>query len=561
MPGELICAVLLFFFLSLGLGWPVAASLRLSPPERLLAATVSSLIILWLGGWMIYIAGWPWRTLWLLPALAGAGLWRRRRILRETFHDPTVRAIAIGQMLVGGWCLAWLALVQSYSGGGWSGDWLEHWQRARFFLDRSPLETTFLDHYLLPARPPMANVVTAGLLTLTRADFAHYQVFSTLSSSLAFLPAALLSLRWQAGRRTVAAIALILLLNPLFVQNATFAWTKLPAAMFVLSALYFFLRRDEEGRPVVPAVLFSVSIAAALLVHYSAAPYALLLAGAWFVRWTPAPRADSFRSATMIAATAGIVLLLTWGAWAAANYGLAGVALSNTSVTAVDPTAGGQAQRILLNLRDTLVPHFLRPLDTGLIVQSSPWGFVRDWFFQNYQLNLLFAFGSTGWLVILRAGRIGWTAALPGSRRFWLFLATGAVLLGVGAHGARDTWGLTHICLQPLVILGLVFLAARWRELSPGWRRLFIAGATVDLMCGIALHFAVQNFAFDRWFTPARSAMEVMSSYNLMTLPNALTLGRNHLVTLNEMLALPPALVLALLGAILIVALHRTRAP
>ena len=34
---------------------------------------------------------------------------------------------------------------------------------------------------------------------------------------------------------------------PLLVQNATFAWTKLPAAAFVLTALYFFLRAQERG--------------------------------------------------------------------------------------------------------------------------------------------------------------------------------------------------------------------------------------------------------------------------------------------------------------------------
>ena len=28
--------------------------------------------------------------------------------------------------------------------------------------------------------------------------------------------------------------------------------------------------------------------------------------------------------------------------------------------------------------------------------------------------------------------------------------------LGVAAHGARDVWGLTHICLQALVLLGLM---------------------------------------------------------------------------------------------------------
>jgi 4-amino-4-deoxy-L-arabinose transferase-like glycosyltransferase len=42
--------------------------------------------------------------------------------------------------------------------------------------------------------------------------------------------------------------AVVLMLNPLFLQNATYPWTKLQAAFFILSGLYFFLRvRDGDG--------------------------------------------------------------------------------------------------------------------------------------------------------------------------------------------------------------------------------------------------------------------------------------------------------------------------
>ena len=95
----------------------------------------------------------------------------------------------------GAWAGLWL--VASYSGGGWTSDWFEHWERTQFFLDRWPLDTKFLGFGALPARPPLANLVTGALLAVTRQDFAHYQFFTTLLNSLAFLPAALLARRFD----------------------------------------------------------------------------------------------------------------------------------------------------------------------------------------------------------------------------------------------------------------------------------------------------------------------------------------------------------------------------
>ena len=48
-----------------------------------------------------------------------------------------------------------------------------------------------------------------------------------------------------------------------------------------------------------------------------------------------------------------------------------------------------------------------------------------------------------------------WPAAAAPRRWFWTAFISGAILLGVAVHGARDTWGLAHICLQAVVVLGL----------------------------------------------------------------------------------------------------------
>jgi hypothetical protein len=70
----------------------------------------------------------------------------------------------------------------------------------------------------------------------------------TALCSLAYLPVGLLAWRFG-GRAPRASPPSVLMVNPLFIQNATYPWTKLQAVFFILTGLYFFLRvRDGDGR-------------------------------------------------------------------------------------------------------------------------------------------------------------------------------------------------------------------------------------------------------------------------------------------------------------------------
>jgi hypothetical protein len=562
---DLTASLLLFLALTFGLAWPLAARLALDPAEKLCAAAVLSLLAVYLAAFGVYVFGLPVAGLGLLPVLAAAGLVTGRQALIANFRDPDARAVLAGQLLVTGWCTGWLWFIASYSGGGWAGDWFEHWERTRFFLDRWPHDAKFLELYALPARPPLINLVTGALLAVTREDYAHYQLFTALLSCLAFLPAALLARRFArdpaGGRAAVAALVVMLMLNPSFVENATFAWTKLSAVFFILSGLYFFLRTLDAGAPRAAGPLCAGALAAGILAHYSAGPYVLLLAVAWpalnRARW----RDPAFwRQTAMLGALGGMVLA-TWFGWSLAVYGAHTTLFSNSSVAVKDVRTGNQVLKIALNLRDTLVPHFLRPLDPALIAQRSPWGYWRDWFFQLYQLNLFFVFGSIAWLALIRELVRGWPSAARQSRWFWTGITGGVILVGIAVHGARDTWGLAHICLQAVVVLGLAYLAARWAALSPIWRVVLLAGAAVDFLLGIALHFAVQDYALDRWFTPGRSFAAILPDYSESALMNVAGKLNHHLGFFRDVFTLPPALVLVLLAGILAGAMTRVRAP
>ena len=552
MLADSIYSLLLLGLTTLGLAWPLAARLGLAPEEKIVASCVLSLLGLFLLGWFTYITALPAFTLWLAPLLAAAGLLLDRRALAATLGDPGVRALLVAQFLLTVWCLGWLSLVVSYSGGGWAGDWFEHWERARFFLDHGPLDRRFLGSYALPARPPLVNVVTATFLALTRADFAHYQIVSTFLASLAFLPAALLAGRFG-GPRAVALLAVLLAVNPLFVQNATFAWTKLPAAACVLAALYFFLRAHDPATPRAAPGLFSVSLATGILAHYSAGPAAVVLAISWLALGWPRRGDPAWWRATIGAALVGLLVLSTWFAWSLAHYGAAGTFLSNSSIQSPDARTGNQFVKILLNLRDTIVPHFLRPLDGALIAQRNPWGAVRDWFFQIYQVNLPFACGSVALVVLAREA---WRGARTGST----LSLTALIVLSVAVQGERDHWGLTHICLQSFVLLALAFLAARWPTLTRPWRLALIAGATFDFFAGIALHFAGQSFLLGRWFAPSGPPADIYNGYNPAAFMNLVAKTQLDVAFVADVTPLPPILALALLAGVLGAMIYRARA-
>jgi hypothetical protein len=565
---ELGTSLLLFSALAFGPAWPLAARLALDPAEKLCASVVLSLLAAYLVAFAIYLLGLPAAVFWVLPALAVAGLVAGRHALVATARDADARALLAGQLLVTGWCAGWLWFIASYSGGGWTSDWFEHWERAQFFLNRWPLDTKFLGFGALPARPPLANLVTGALLAVSREDFAHYQLFTTLLNSLAFLPAALLARRFHlrrgggpAGARVVVAgLAGLLMLNPSFVENATFAWTKLIAAGFILSGLYFFLRAHDDDAPPAAGPLCAAGLAAGLLAHYSAGPYVALLAVAWFGvnrgRWGNA----AFWRRTVQLGLVGGLILATWFGWSFAAYGAHTTLLSNSSVAVKDAQSGNQLLKIALNLRDTLVPHFLRTVDPALLSQRSPWSHARDWFFQLYQVNLLFVFGSVAG-VALAAGL--WRDRLafpPRAVAFWAWFAGGAVLLGVAAHGARDHWGVAHVCLQALAVLGLAYLAARWASLGRGWQRALIAGAAVDFCCGIALQSAAQSQTADLAIALGRApagALPLYNDYAVMNLAGKLVHG---LAFFGDTLPLPAPVVPGLLASLFVLALVRVRA-
>ncbi|MFA5264581.1 MAG: hypothetical protein WC378_12235, partial [Opitutaceae bacterium] len=518
---QVLLDLAIFCALIPGLGLFIDRRIRdWEPLERLCAVAGLSFALAGAFAFLIYLTHLPRQCFLLLPAVGLAQVFNQWRKQGGTslLSKPEVREAGLAWIILVCWCLGLLSLVVNYSGGGWAGDWIEHYHRTRFFLDHLPLNTLFLDTYAVTARPPLANLATGACLGISGVSFANYQVFTTLFASLAFLPALLLATRFAKTRSAAlpAILVLLCMVSPFFIQNATFAWTKLPAAFFILSGLAFLHRSLNPGSDRARARTGWTLLALGMLVHYSAGPWIMgAIAGVAAARFFELRKASFWRE-QMISAAFSLLVLSPWLLWALVNFGTKTSFSSNSSLRAFNRNCLGEQLAIVgNNFFDTIVPFFCRAYEGSVIAQASGAGALRDFFFSLYQVNLLFIFGSAGgaacaWIVLRRWRSIG------GSRgRFWPVVAITAIAAGIVSCSFPDSYGLAHICLQSLALLGLALLAAEWDSIRGCWRTLVCSLIAADFVLGICLHFGLQSFIINRWLEPGLSNLEYAFSMGL----------------------------------------------
>jgi len=383
-----------------------------------------------------------------------------------------------------------LAMIRHYSGLGWGGDWLEHFQRSLFFLHHFPANTPILGGYQLPARPPMMNVLAAFFLAQTQDRFTLFQVVSAFLNVLVLLPCCLMlpALGLARRPRTLPLVALFAL-SPVVMENAMYTWTKSLSAFFVVLAFWFYLAGWRKNDRLRLAAAF-LALSAGLLVHYSAGSYCVLLGLDYSVRvFRKRPR--PWRGLAAIVVPCGL-LLATWFAWSVFVYGPRVTFQSNTSVTAARGYRGNSLSKIGANLVDSIVPYVLR---SGLVYtgQPNPAGVLRDNAFGFYQVNLIFGMGLVGgpFVLWLLWGFVRRRAPRLHEWRFWRVLIPCSIILGVAVVGERDLMGSAHLTLMPMEVLGLSLIVAAFP-----WRRLaalaIVAGCIVDFSLGVFLQARVE---------------------------------------------------------------------
>ncbi|HXA49180.1 MAG TPA: hypothetical protein VNV86_02685 [Candidatus Acidoferrum sp.] len=490
---QAIVVILLLAVCTFAPGFFFIRRLRWTAMEQLCSAVALSLMLLWLSAWALYLMGAPaWAGYAITAACIGAAA-ASFGDLRRLLRIARVRRVLVGFVFLLGWTLLALCIIRVYNGASWKSDWLEHFQRTLFFAQHFPKETPIFGDYLLPARPPAQNVLAAFFLTQTADRFELFQIVFAYLNLLVFLPCCL-ALPMLARSRRWAVLPLVALFaaSPVAMQNATYVWTKMLTAFFVILATLLYVRgwrRDDAGR-----IRFAfLCLAMGLLTHYSAGPYIVVLGLHYLVVVLP-KRSEKWKELALIAISSG-ALIATWIGWSLAVYGTKATFASNSSVTLSQSQKGSNLEKIVGNMWDSLVPHVLR--DSSLVRffdQPNALASLRDNIFLTYQVQLIFTMGLIGGPLVLwllwRGFRRPRTPAA--TRRFWVLMIGASVVIGLSVVGERDYYGTAHLTLLPLELLGLTLLASRFRQ-GRILAMLLIAGCVIDFSLGVFLHLRVQH--------------------------------------------------------------------
>ena len=222
-------------------GLLIVRRLRWSPMEKLCGAVASSLVITYLASLVLFCCGaGPIAYLAVSGVFDIALCFGVAQLVGFLRNCRTRRALmGFGILLI--WYFIHLAMAQI--GRRWMGRRLERAFRSHaIFVHELPSDYLFLNRYMLPARPPMMNLLAAFYCRQVETTFpAHSLVFLFLNA-LAFLPCCLLLGRLsRRGARYTPVLVALFMLNPSIVQNATWGWTKAGCAGFIILAVCYYL--------------------------------------------------------------------------------------------------------------------------------------------------------------------------------------------------------------------------------------------------------------------------------------------------------------------------------
>lgn len=515
--------------------------------ERFCVQVAFALVIVFVAVFGVFSLNLSTKALSVLP-VAGCALigFNRRSLLRDGVN-PEIQRVVFGLAVLALWTFWHIAYIRTFNGAGWSSDWLEHYQRSLYLLGDLPENFRFISLYDYSARPPLANALTAYMMSVVGRDFVDFQIAMTMANVLVFLPLALVARRLAGGRiptRGMAILLLLLMVNPMFMQNLLYPWTRPVTAFFVVLGVYLFFRAGQIKENAAQLELMGfVILSAGFLSHYSAGPYLLVtsLAYLWRHRRELVSAQIIVRSIAIVIVCSGVLSI--WLIWSVSLFGAESTFLSNTSITDVSGTSlSDNLRRIRSNVINTLVPHVFRgysPLAYDYPADSLY--ALRDHLFFVYQTSLVPAAGVVLTSILVWHFRSHVRSAVL-SGPFWYFAIL--VIVGVAVYGGYDHQGAAHVCLQPVVFGVVCTAAAVFLCLSAVTRALLVAGAICEFGVGMSLHVELMHRTWQGEPLAlagegSRAYAEAVRAYGYGVIENYSLQAAHGLQLAGEMISLP----------------------
>ena len=519
LDGTMVVFIIGFFALLFGYfpGRVLIEFFPLKSKEKFVVSFGVTFFIYYLIGFFVYIANLPLYFLYTLLILLFIAI----SLLTYKKYKPfpnefTFLGIFMGVFIV---ILSYQGLLPYYAGGQWYFDWFEHFQRVRFFLEQLPLDTR-IGPYLITARPPLFNVVTYVYQSVIGKEFWEYQIMATLLNTTVLLACWLIITLFTKRSLTFLLMVLsaALLLNPSFIIQTTFTWTKALSVYYLLTGFYFYLQ-FRQGKSPLYLFLGTSLLGAAYLTHYSTAPFIFGIGCDWLLQAVRTPKL--FLKQFGVSMIIFVVILSSWYFWAISHYGLYQSFMGNTAYEwQRQITPKERVIKDITNLKNTLVPtvpqayiRLVEQQDNYLVaLYDILYGFYATKLVGNLTVTLtviIFVYSivqfrrqhllNSRQIKSIRPGNLRRVAANileQPNTCWWWFLFVG-IILGLIAIPSRDLLGFAHVAFLPISFLLICFATVSLIYFSEK-KRLFlsvfvIVGMLVEAVIGIGLRLYVSR--------------------------------------------------------------------
>ncbi len=358
--GRFLGISLAFLLICFIPGWSAARRLSPDPEIRSLASSIISFVLMYAAAFGVYLLNVD--RLWAVAALAIASipsLWALKKDGLGSLRAP--RELLLVWLCA---CLLFIApQIFIFAPGAPTGmwDWVEHWARAKIFLNGEGLDTK-VGGYSMAARGPLFNAISTFFMCAFKNDsYWGYQIVSNALNTWYVLPLTI-ALKRFCGIARNWSIVFALLVG--FIRydigwSIIYPWTKIFTVGLLLASIVIYRQGLlEDDNKVIAFGLGGFSVA--FLSHYFAFPCAVFFWGHYAVtRLLKAPKLCWKTAAIAMGSSAALV-----SSWFLACFAKLGVGASLAANTTVGT--------FYTNTQSGVLPAYYKVLIFNLIATLSP---------------------------------------------------------------------------------------------------------------------------------------------------------------------------------------------